>query len=167
MSEKITKNSGKSPELSEVAYMTAIVEASELLQRAAAPRSVKQALNYVAGLVNAELRAERRPPLSMSRIEDIWRQEARVIRAEEIDAIRKASKAAAKAEQDANHELNDLRSRVAFLEERLAKIDAHFHRESIAVARQMASDLGSLAGCADRALDRGPVTTINEEDRRP
>lgn len=115
MSSNIPDNSGKHTEKSEVVFMNAVAGASSLLRRVAEPRpvgdSVKQAINRAARRVSRFLPS----PMGYSRAEGIWRQEARAIRAEEMDAIRRA--AADRTAREAKNEFAELRARIARLEE--------------------------------------------------
>lgn len=112
-----------------VFFMTAVAEASSLLRAIAEPRpigdSVKAAIN----------RAARAAGLSASRTEDIWRQEAKAIRAEEMDAIRLAAarRAAgdAKMLEEARAEYRRLKARLASLEQAYRISDPDFHRDQI------------------------------------
>lgn len=130
--------------------MSAVAEASALLWEIAEPRpvgdTIKKAVNRVAQRVTKYL-----PPkqvMTPGRAEDIWRKEARLIRAEEMDAIRKA--ADARIVREAKVERSKLEDRVARLEAALFIQDADFHQPSLDALRGM-------AGREDRALDRGGV----------
>jgi DNA transposition AAA+ family ATPase len=102
---------------SEVA-MSAVAEAAALMRRAADPRtfSVKAAIGSACKRINTCLNAMGRKPMHYGRAEDIWRQEARRIEVEEMDAIR----AAAQQEEGMANELQELRSRIARLEKLLS-----------------------------------------------
>lgn len=125
MSEKSPKFSGKSPKpTTEVFLMNAAVEAHHLVAAIAGPmdlsRRVKAAIAAVA----------RKTGIPERRVRAIWHKEARVIRSEEMDTLRRAARAREKAEHDA--EMAEIWAYVARLEERLAVADADFtgpHRE--------------------------------------
>lgn len=125
--------------------MTAVAEAASLLRSVAEPRpvgdTVKAAITRAAKRVSKHLREPMRP----GRAEDIWRGEARIIRAEELDAIRKA--ADARLLQEARREFTQLDARIARLEALLVQ-DPEFHRVE-------ADALRAVAGGADRPVDRG------------
>lgn len=148
MSEFLTEDSEKSTERG-VVFMSAVSEASYLLRRAAEPRpvgdSIKQAIT----------RAARRCGLAPSRVEDIWRGEARLVRAEEMDAIRRAAaKSPSAQEAEARDELIELRGRIARLEELLMASDQDFHRPSLAALRDQAGEAGGEMGAPGRPMDR-------------
>lgn len=145
MSEKHAKPSGKFTESSEVVHMSAGVEAVTLIEGIAAPRSVKDAMNRVARLVNRELERVGAKPMKPSRVEDIWRGEARSIRAEEMDALRRAHDKALK--QEARDAFQALEARIARVEAALRIQDADFHQPSI-------DGLRELARGAHRPVDR-------------
>jgi len=128
-----------------VVFMSAVAEASHLLRRVAEPRpigdSVKQAI----------ARAARRCGLSFTRTEDLWRQEARRVDAEEMDRIRRAAnKHNAAQEAKARDELSELRDRLARLEARLLSTDEDFHRPDVDALGELVRRSGGM----DRALDR-------------
>lgn len=153
MSEKRTENSEFRPEREE--RMNARAEASGLLQEIAGPGPVKVAISRAEKAVSKVLKGWGLQPMGYGRAEDIWRQEARRIDAEEMDAIRAAATERRRlaAERTAGDELAELRGRIALLEHRLETIDPDFHRESIDVAGQMARDLGGGARRPHRAVD--------------
>lgn len=127
MTGKSPKTKGKSPaRTAEVFLMTAAAEAHQLVAEIAGPLElggrIKTALAIVA----------RKTGLTERRVRGIWHREARVIRADELDALRRAARAQEKAEHDA--EMAELWAYVARLEERLAVADADFtgpHREAL------------------------------------
>ncbi|MBZ9939169.1 hypothetical protein LB518_22925 [Mesorhizobium sp. BR1-1-16] len=101
----------------EIDRMSPCVEAASLLRSIAEPRpvgdTVKSAINRAARRVSAFLQEPMRP----GRAEDIWRGEARIIRAEEIDAIRRAADA-----RDQRETTNEF----ALLKARLDRLEARF-----------------------------------------
>lgn len=113
MSEFHPEKPEKRPE-NEVLLMSAVAEASSLLRQAAEPRPggelVKATIARVARYVSRHLPQ----PMSPGRAEDIWRQEARMIRAEEMDAIRAA--ADARRLREARDEFRELNARIAQIE---------------------------------------------------
>jgi hypothetical protein len=80
-------------------------------------------------------------PMTFGRAEDIWRKEARAIRAEEMDALRRASK----REQETRDEAQALEARLARIEAALVAIDPDFHRDAIDALRRAARPLGQGA----------------------
>lgn len=78
--------------------------------------SVKAAIN----LAHRSL-SKRLPGLKVSRIEDIWRGEARMIRAEEMDAIRAEADAA--IEREAQHAYRQVREDIRRLEAHVLAIE--------------------------------------------
>jgi len=145
MQEFPPENSEFRSEQEEPTPMSSCLEAAALLRTIAEPRpigdTVKAAINRAAKRVSAHLRQPMRP----GRAEDIWRGEARVIRAEEIDAIRRAAEA--RTNREARHEITQLDARIARLEALLVQ-DAEFHRTEV-------DAVGTMARSAHRAVDRG------------
>lgn len=138
MSDNSPKYSGKSPKTTaEVFLMNAAVEAHHLVAAIAGPMDL-------SGRVKAALAAvARKTGIPERRVRAIWHKEARLIRAEEMDTLRRAARAREKAEHDA--EMAEIWAYVARLEERLAVADADFtgpHREAlrsaVAPARRLA-----------------------------
>ncbi|WP_371346494.1 hypothetical protein [Ancylobacter sp. IITR112] len=88
--------------------MSSACEAHDLIGQIAGAQAlgspIKTALSIVA----------RRTGLTERRVRGIWHREARAIRAEELDALRRAAEAQKKAEFDA--EISELRARLARLE---------------------------------------------------
>src|SRR4051812_33292346 len=110
--ETPTEDSGKPPEQAEPKSMSAVAEASILLRRIAEPRRADDSIKTL--IVRAARRVSKFFPISPSRAEDIWRREARLIRAEEMDAIRKAADAA-RIVSEAKHERSKLEDRISRL----------------------------------------------------
>lgn len=139
-----------------VEHMSAIAEASQHLQVLSMPcrpgESIKGAIYRVAKIVN-DVGLKRnilREPIRISRIEDMWRKQARRIDAEEMDAIR-AARAAIEAAQkeknvhDARAEYADLTARIGLLETALRIYGTHEGRSALDALLQ--------AGCPlDRAV---------------
>lgn len=118
-------------------------EAAERLRFIAEPRPIGD--NVKAAINRASARVSRYWPLSPSRAEDIWRKEARVIRAEEMDAIRRACAEREASEAKAREHARSVGTIFAGVAERLrASSDPEFHREDIAALVDAARLLGAL-----------------------
>lgn len=103
-----------------------VAEASALLQVIAEDRppgdySVKGAINRAARRVSRFL--PRGKSLSVSRTEDLWRQEAKAVRSWEMDAIRRA---AAARERDAR-DTSQIHARLRALHQAYAATDPGFY----------------------------------------
>lgn len=102
--------------------MSAVVEARHLISEVAGPMQagvqIQEMLTAVA----------RKTGLGARRLRGIWNNEARAIRAEELDALRAAA-SRRREEQEAQdrHEYRTLVERITFLENRMAEIDPSFH----------------------------------------
>lgn len=116
--------------------MSSVMEAAGLLRQIAEPAPVGDKVKAAIGRAYREVKSAasalgHRPP-RFSRVEDLWRQEARSVRAEEMDAIRAAHAARNKVRQladegaKANAEIADLRARLARLETMLEQVDPDF-----------------------------------------
>ena len=127
MSEKRTENSEFHPEC-EVLFMSAVAEASSLLREIAEPRPIGDTVKA------AITRAARRVGLRAGRVEDIWRQEARAIRAEEMDAIRRAV-TNRKHMEEARAEALSFSQRLERLERQYLVSDEDFHSPQIDALR--------------------------------
>ena len=88
--------------------VSAVVEACQLLRKVAEPRPIGDSVK------SAITRAARRVGFPIARAENIWRQEARRIDAEEMDALRRV--AMQKQESSARDEIAELRARIARIE---------------------------------------------------
>ena len=143
MREFRPENSEKSTEYG-VSFMTAVAEAGFLLRRIAEPRPVCDSVKA------AITRAARAVGLPFGRAEDIWRGEARTVRAEEMDAIRRAASRKNKEKADRD-EYAVLMERLSFLEDRLEQIDPDFHRPAVAGLRALSAPMGGK----DRAVVDG------------
>jgi hypothetical protein len=122
MSEIVSENS----ELRDVAF------ASDLLRTRVSPPligSVKSRINSAA----------RRLKWSASRVKDVWYQDARLIRACEMDRL----KAVARVSEDERETAETIRS-IARLAARLASVDAEFHGPEIDRLRALAVRLGRV-----------------------
>ena len=132
-----------SEKLTEGERMTCVDEASTLLRRAAEPQPVGDSVKSAIG------RAARRVGITFSRTQDIWYREARTVRADEMDAIRKAAAQRTK-EQEARHEYRELMARLTTMESRLAALAKDTHQPLIDAHQQ--ADSQSSTG--NSALDR-------------
>lgn len=115
--------------------MNAVAEASIRLRRIAEPRpvgdTVKEAINRSARRVSKFLRQSGFGPMTATRAEDLWRQEARRVDAEEMDAIRAADAAAERVIEEARNALAEHDARIARLEALLVQ-DEEFHGDQVA-----------------------------------
>lgn len=140
MSAKSTEN--------EVFLMSAVAEASVLLRKVAEPcpagDSVKAAINRAARRVARFIPPHWAARWHYGRAEDIWRQEARGVWAEEMDAIRRAADARVAAEARDEHAA--LMARIARLETAMGLSDAEFAGPQIDALR-------AATGREDRAVD--------------
>lgn len=143
MADVVTKDAEK---FTEGSRMSSVAEASALLDELAAPMppSRKEAFNRMAERVSRYARF----PLSPGRAEDLWRREARIVRAEEMDALRLARRRHEEAK--AREEASRLATVYAGIASRLRATDPEFHRPEIDRLEHAASALGAL----DRAVDR-------------
>lgn len=100
---------------SEFSEMSASAEASELIRRLAEPAPpgahVETLIRFVA----------RKVGLSFGRAKAVWYREARIIRAEEMDALRAASAARTEAEGETRERYREVIARIERLERRLAE----------------------------------------------
>lgn len=141
MQEFPSEKSENLPE-STVLLMSAVCEASSLMRSIAEPcpagDSVKAAINRAARKASRFMAR----PMKPGRAEDIWRKEARAIRAEEMDALR----AAAKREKAFRDETSAVEARLARIEAALLSIDPDFHRDTVDALRRAGRPLGQSAG---------------------
>jgi hypothetical protein len=146
VSEFVTKNPGILTERAERDPMSSEAEASILIRRVAEPRPVGDTVK--TAIVRAASRVSRymRQPMAPGRAEDIWRREARAIRVEEMDAIRKAAAVDQESVREAKHVLADIDARIARLEALLVS-DADFYRDQVDAHRAAMGDV-------DRTVDR-------------
>lgn len=121
--------------------MSAVAEAAVLMQSiAGAPeRPVKAAIARAALRVSAYLF----PPMSYGRAEDIWRREARLIRSEEMDAIRAAAAERRRKEEAGRAQAKELAGLYLGVAERLRSVDEDFHRPEIARLERVAREIGA------------------------
>ena len=127
-----------------VLLMSAAIEASDLIRQLADPcpagDSVKAAINRALRRVSPFLPW----PMKPSRAEDIWRREARAIRAEEMDALRAAK--AAKEKAEFKHEAAAVEARLARIEAALFAADEDFHGPAIDALRRASRPFGKAFG---------------------
>lgn len=129
MSEIRTENSGNLTENSEGSFMSTVAEASTLLQQIAGPSgSVKERIRRAAAAAG----------ITFGRAEDLWRLEARMVRAEEMDRLRRehaTRQRQDRIERTEQHEISTLLDRIDLLEQRLAAFDEDVAREMVQAAR--------------------------------
>lgn len=128
--EKPSKNSG-------ISFVSAVAEAAFRLRRIAEPRPVGDRIKP------AIERAAKRAGLPTQRVENLWYGEARVVRAEEMDAIRRADEARQNKEREAREQAASLGELFAGIAERLRSQDPDFHRNDIAALVDAAGVLGA------------------------
>jgi hypothetical protein len=141
--EKSSKNSG-------ISFVSAVAEAAFRLRRIAEPRPVGDRVKAAID------RAAKRVGLPTQRVENLWYGEARIVKAEEMDAIRRADDARQAKEQSAREQAAELGSLFAGVAERLRQIDPDFYRDNVAALLDAAGALGAV----DRA-----VAGANGEER--
>lgn len=113
MSDVSPASAGFSPKpRTEDRSMSPVCEAHSLIAEIVGPMEMGGRIKTALGIV------ARRTGLSERRIRGLWHKEARSIRADELDALRRAARAERKAEIDV--EIAELRARLARLEERFA-----------------------------------------------
>ena len=128
----------KSSKSAEISFVSAGAEAAFRLRRIAEPRPVGDRVK------EAITRAAKRAGLPASRVENLWYGEARSIRAEEMDAIRRADAAREAKEQSARDQAVALGALFAGVADRLRTQDEDFHRADIAALVEAARRLGAL-----------------------
>lgn len=121
--------------------MSAVAEASMLLGELAEPHppSRKALFSRMTKLVRRYAGYD----LSPGRAEDIWRQEARRVDAEEMDAIRAAKQR--HQEDQARAQANALAAIYLSRAARLRQTDEAFHCEEIARLERAAGALGAVS----------------------
>lgn len=142
--------------------MSAVAEASALLQIIAGDpdRPVNAAIGRVV------LRVARYLPMSFGRLEDIWYQEARLIRAEEIDALREAAEERRRKEEAGRAAASELANLYLGVAERLRSVDEDFHRPEILRLERQARQIGALdrAGAQAAAVGLTAASTQGGAD---
>lgn len=132
--------------------MSAVAEASTLLQMIAGQpeRPVKAAIGRAVARLTPYL------PMSFTRAEDIWYGEARLIRAEEIDAIREAAEARRRKEEAGRAAAAELANLYRGVAERLRQVDEDFHRPEIARLERNAREIGAVDRAGAAPVGLGP-----------
>jgi hypothetical protein len=143
MAKEPSEKMEKSSKNGEIRFMSAVAEAAFRLRQLAEPRPVGDRVKTAIG------RAAKLAGLSFPRAENLWYGEARTVRAEEMDAIRRAEKARAAKEQAARDQAEALGALFAGVAERLRTQDEDFHREDVASLLDAASALGALGRAVD------------------
>jgi len=131
--------------------MSGVAKASELLDEMYSMWpgrvSFKDAVRRATDAVNKAGRAAGylRSPIKHSRIEDLWRQEARRVDAEELDAIRAAHNGLL---------MRDARDQHQQMLARIERIEAALRLSSADALRALVGDQIKQLGGVDRAVDR-------------
>ncbi len=128
--EKSSKNSG-------IRCVSAVAEAAFRLRRIAEPRPVGDRVKA------AIYRAAKRVGRPTQRVEHLWYGEARLVKAEEMDAIRRVDEARLAKEQSAREQAAELGALFSGIAERLRTIDPDFHRDDVATFLDAARLLGA------------------------
>lgn len=127
---------GKSPKpIEKEKPMSPACEAHRLIATIVGPQEIGGRIKTALGMV------ARRTGLPERRVRGLWHKEARAIRAEELDALRRAARAEQRAE--INAEIAGLRARIACLEEQIAMAGSDLGG---APGDQMRGPLGGLRG---------------------
>lgn len=128
--------------------MSSACEAHHLIGQIAGAQAlgspIKTALSIVA----------RRTGLSERRVRGIWHKEARAIRAEELDALRRAAEAQKKAEFDAD--ISELRARLARLEAAAPVAPSHALRGAREAEGQEVAGPGGVVAAGRLSSPTGP-----------
>lgn len=123
--------------------MSAVAEAAFRLRRIAEPRPVGDRVKA------AIARAAQRTGLTTGRAKALWYGETRLVKAEEMDAIRATDASRKAKEQSARDQAAELGALFVGVAERLRQIDPDFHRDNVASLVDAAGALGAV----DRAVD--------------
>lgn len=133
-----SKTAGSSPaSAARTKPMSATAEAHGLISQIAFGLPPQASIQEMLALV------ARRTGLGARRLRGIWNNEARAIKAEELDALREA--AACRREEQDRHEYRSLADRLAFLEDRMAQIDPSFRSSSVPAVVAPKSNSGRAA----------------------
>lgn len=125
----------KSEKASEMSSAT-LDEASSLLRQIAGNRKADESMKAVFRRLGRQL-----TDWSDNRIRDVWHKDHRiVVRAAEVEQLR--ALAARRDRRAADNELQELRGRIARLEQLLEATDPAFHRPSIAALRSQRREVG-------------------------
>lgn len=140
-----------------VEFMNAVAEAAQHLREMSEPwaagETLKGVLNRVTRRVN-DIGMRRKliaSPIKASRIEDLWRREARRIDAEEMDAIRAAHALTKAANDEKAH--NEARAEYADITAKLAALEAALRLYATDEGRHALAALLASSGSLDRAVD--------------
>lgn len=162
MSDHRTERSVNRTEISDsepkVIFMSAVAEAAQLLREISEPwspgESFKAAINRVTASVNRVGVARKliSEPLRVSRVEDLWRQEARRVDAEEMDAIRAARSLIKAAQNEKN--LGDAREEYRAETARAEALETAIRLLSTNEGRAALAELIEAGRGLDRALVR-------------
>jgi len=117
--------------------MSAVAEAATRLRQIAEPRPVGDSVKA------AITRAAVRVGIPAERAKALWYGEARLVRAEEMDAIRLADQARHDKENAAREQAERLGEIFAAVASRLSETDADGHRNDIAALVEAARRLGA------------------------
>ena len=135
----------KSPQKLGISFVSAVAEAAYRLRRLAEPRPVGDRVKA------AIVRAASRSGLPVNRVENLWYGDAKLVRAEEMDAIRRADLARQKQEDSAREQIKSLGSLFAGIAAHLLETDPEFHGESIAALVDAARALGAADSAVAKA----------------
>jgi hypothetical protein len=140
MSEIEAHSSPRNPER----RMSGVAEASELMQFVAGQpnRPVKAAIDRAVARVSRYLQT----PMTASRAEDLWYSHARLVRSEEMDAIRAAAAERRRKVEAGRAAAGELATLYRGVAERLRSVDEDFHSVEIARLERNARALGATAG---------------------
>ncbi len=146
MSEEQTNDRKKSPGIG-IVFLNDVAKAVSILEELASPRGARESYKAVVNRVSAftnrialGLHIVDRP-IPPSRIDDIWRREAKFVRAHELDSLRAALEA--KILGEVKNEHRTILDRLAACEAALRIQDEAFHRESIDGLRETARRMDS------------------------
>ncbi len=114
-------------------------------------RPVKAAIWHVYRLLSGEI------PISVSRVKDLWYCDPRVvIRADEMDALRRVAAEVTQKRKEARRALKSLGDAYLGAAERLRQIDPDFYRSEIFRLERQASNLGTLDRAGASLVGNGP-----------
>lgn len=116
-------------------------EKSELSDVAHASALLKSQISPPVGSVKDRItKAARRLKWSISRVKDIWYQDARLIKSHEMDRLKAVARVI-----DEQRENDETKTAISRLISRLSAIDAEFHGPEIDRLRALAHRIGSIA----------------------
>jgi hypothetical protein len=135
--------SGNQTENAEKSTVTGCSEAVSHFETIAGPQPIGASLKAAFNTICAEIHRATGVKFRPSRVEDIWRGEARRIEFWEMDAIRAAAKARKRKAEEAS-----LDDEIAALRERLERIEASYAVASASLAgapgREVRKPLGGV-----------------------